>query len=263
VRYKQEVHAAEHAAIIDEETWRRTQATLARNGRTGGVAVRNKYGALLKGLLRCAPCDCAMTPTHTTKKGVKRYRYYACSSAQRRGRSTCPSGSVPAGEIERFVLEQVRSIGRDRRLLAEVVARADAQAKSRAAELGAERRSLKNELARLSRETGSLSAQPRSADRLAELLERVRIVEARASELDAELEAQRATTIDGTGTAASLASFDPVWEALAPRERARLVQLLVERVDYDGAVGKVAITFHPAGIRSLAEQISNQERSRA
>ena len=31
-----------------------------RNARTGGPVVRNKYGALLKGLLRCTACGCRM-----------------------------------------------------------------------------------------------------------------------------------------------------------------------------------------------------------
>jgi site-specific DNA recombinase len=58
--------------------------------------VRNKFGALLKGIIRCLPCDCAMTPSHTTRNGTKRYRYYVCSSAQKRGWDTCPSKSIPA-----------------------------------------------------------------------------------------------------------------------------------------------------------------------
>ena len=62
VRYKDELHAGEHAAIIDPETWQRTQALLARNGRSGGGSVRNKFGALLKGIVHCSACNCAMTP---------------------------------------------------------------------------------------------------------------------------------------------------------------------------------------------------------
>src|SRR5690606_2672747 len=113
LRYKDEVHTGEQAAIVSADVWQRTQALLQRNGRTGGAAVRNKFGALLKGILRCGPCDCAMTPTHSTKNGTKRYRYYVCCSAQKRGWHTCPSRSIPAAEIERFVVDQIRSVGRD------------------------------------------------------------------------------------------------------------------------------------------------------
>src|SRR5262249_44365959 len=63
---------------------------------------------LLQGLLRCRPCGCAMTPAHVTR-GNRRYRYYACSAAQRQGWHTCPSKSLPAATIEQYVLEQLAS----------------------------------------------------------------------------------------------------------------------------------------------------------
>jgi Recombinase zinc beta ribbon domain len=50
-----------------------------------------------------------MTPAHSCKDGRKRYRYYTCTSAQKRGWHTCPSKSIPAGEIERFVVQQLRT----------------------------------------------------------------------------------------------------------------------------------------------------------
>lgn len=53
--------------------------------------------------------------------------------------------------------------------------------------------------------------------------------------------------------------FDPVWDSLTLCEQARVVRLLVERVDYDGARGKVAVTFHPGGIKTLAAELSNHE----
>src|SRR5262249_1899469 len=44
-------------------------AALRRNGRAGGAPARNRFGALLKGLLHCRACDCPMTPTHSTRNG--------------------------------------------------------------------------------------------------------------------------------------------------------------------------------------------------
>jgi hypothetical protein len=112
VKYKQELHDGEHQAIIKPDVWQQVQTLLSQNGRNGGTAVRNQFGALLKGLLRCSCCDTAMVPS-ITMKGDRRYRYYVCSSAQKLGWHTCPSKSVPAGEMEKSVVSQIRSLGAD------------------------------------------------------------------------------------------------------------------------------------------------------
>jgi site-specific DNA recombinase len=53
---------------------------------------------------------------------------------------------------------------------------------------------------------------------------------------------------------AALGEFDGLWEAMQPTERARLLRLLIEQVDYDGSA--VSITFHPAGFPNLLKYIS-------
>jgi hypothetical protein len=37
---------------------------------------------------------------------------------------------------------------------------------------------------------------------------------------------------------------------------------LVERVDYDGAQGKVTITFHPPGIKTLADELARRGKEK-
>jgi site-specific DNA recombinase len=106
VRYKREVHQGEQPAIVDAAVRQEVQSLLTQNGLARAVAVRSRSGALLQGLLRCRPCGCAMTPSHVAR-GNRRYRYYVCSAAQKKGRQTCPSRSLPAAAIERFVLEQI------------------------------------------------------------------------------------------------------------------------------------------------------------
>src|SRR5690606_37043179 len=101
VRHRDEIYPGEHPAILDERLWGRVQAILQRNGRTGGALVRNRYGALLKGLLWCKPCGCSMGYTYSSQKN-KRYRYYVCLNAQKRGWHNCPSKSVPDGSILRL-----------------------------------------------------------------------------------------------------------------------------------------------------------------
>jgi site-specific DNA recombinase len=61
IRYKDEVHAGEHGAIVEAGVFDRAQTLLQRNGRSGGRDVRNKHGALLRGLVRCRACNCGMS----------------------------------------------------------------------------------------------------------------------------------------------------------------------------------------------------------
>ena len=260
VRYKDEVHAGEHAGIVDPDLWQRVQSQLARNGRTGGANVRNGFGALLKGLLRCSACDAAMTPSHTTK-GTKRYRYYTCVSAQKKGFATCPARSVPAGEIERMLVGQIRSVGRDPHLRDAVLAQARQHDADRTGELEREQSTLAKDLRAWHDELRLLSGLLKPGEenvatlrRLAELQERIATVEARSKDLRDQLAAIGARHLTESETTAALAAFDPVWETLTPREQGRVMNLVVERVNYDGSRGKVAIQFRPLGLRALAQE---------
>jgi len=94
--------------------------------------------------------------------------------------------------------------------------------------------------------------------RLAEVQEQLRQTESRLCRLKEEAGQLRRNRLDEADLTLALSAFDPVWGTLTPREQARVVQLLVERVDYDGSQGKVAITFHPTGIQTLADELAQR-----
>jgi site-specific DNA recombinase len=207
-----------------------------------------------------------MTPAHTTK-GAKRYRYYTCVNAQKRGWQVCPSKSIPAAEIEALVLEQIRCIGRDPNLLHETLMQARQQEDARTVELDAERRVLERDLTRWHAEMQRLSGQLGGAERdrsvisrLADLQERIDMAERRLSGVREQMQEVRRQMIDEEEARQALAAFDPVWQALTPLEQGRLVGLLVQQVDYDGASGKVAISFHPTSIRALADELTHKQQ---
>jgi site-specific DNA recombinase len=267
VRYKTETHEGEHVGIVAPEVWHKVQTILRRNGVSGGALVRNKFGAILKGLVRCVPCNCAMTPSHTTRNGNRRYRYYTCSGAQKRGWQTCPSKAVPAAQLEKLVLQQIRLVGKDPAVVAETFAQAEAQANARVGELEFERTALERDLAcwngdvhHLVGQVGASEQNPAGLARLADLQDRIRGAERRLTEVKEEIAAYHRERLTEDDVEKALATFEPVWEALTPREQARLVQLLVERVDYDGSRNKVAITFRATGIKTLAAELSAQSK---
>ncbi|VTU02514.1 resolvase : Resolvase domain protein OS=Isosphaera pallida (strain ATCC 43644 / DSM 9630 / IS1B) GN=Isop_2455 PE=4 SV=1: Resolvase: Recombinase: Zn_ribbon_recom [Gemmataceae bacterium] len=262
VKYKDEVHDGEHPAIVDPGVFHRTTALLRRNGTTGGAPVRGAFGSLLKGLLRCAPCGCAMSPTHTTK-GARRYRYYACVAAQNRGRASCPTKSVPAEPIEQFVVDQVRGVGRDPAVLRGVLDQTRALHAERTAELETEERGLTKDLSAWHREATRLSVQLKPGGdnggvvgRLAELHDRIGTVDGRVKQVRDQIKSVSAQLVNEGQATRALSAFDPVWGTLTPREQARVVGLLVEAVSFDGRTGAVTVTFRPAGITTLANELS-------
>ena len=182
-----------------------------------------------------------------------------CLNAQKRGWHTCPSKSVPAPEIEKFVVDQVRCIGKDSDLLAETLQRTRTEGRRRIRELEAEKRSLQRQLERhnaaLRELVGRLATNGTATDRMADLQERIRSAEQRATQVREELIALGRQLVDEREVARALALFDPVWETLSPREQARVIRLLVQRVDYDGERQTVSVTFHPAGIKTLADEL--------
>ena len=114
VKYKDEVFDGEHESIVPEELFQAVQTLLQQNRRRRQHRKTAKHPGLpglLEGLLFCAPCQSPMTHTYTSR-GPCRYRYYTCSSAQKHGWTDCPSKSIPAMEIERFVMKEVQNARR-------------------------------------------------------------------------------------------------------------------------------------------------------
>jgi site-specific DNA recombinase len=201
-----------------------------------------------------------MIHTYSLKGQTKRYRYYVCLQAQKRGWSTCPTKSVPAGEIERFVVEQIKRVGRDPALLEGTPRQMRQQQAKALADAQAEQKAVGRELARHHAAMKKLVATPDpAADRLAILNEQIQDTERRALALRAQIQKLERDQLDEAQVASSLAAFDPVWEQLAPREQARVIQLLVDRIDYDGKNGTVSITFHPNGLKTLAVEHAQHE----
>jgi site-specific DNA recombinase len=115
VTLKDELFDGDHEAIIEQDIFDRVQAQLGHNSRSKGRGIRNKWGALLSGLLHCGRCGALMGHTYTQKPN-RIHRYYVCQTALDCGAAACPGTSTNASKIERFVVDQIRGIGQDEEL---------------------------------------------------------------------------------------------------------------------------------------------------
>lgn len=186
----------------------------------------------------------------------RKYSSYVCARVMKHGAATCPGSRAPAGELEKFVLDRVRAVGRDSAVL-----RATLNADRKAGE--ARRAELDADLQRLRQDRGRLDAERRNVEDAvaagaAGMVERLKAVERQLAELDQQvadarrdLAALDAGALDPGDLERALAEFEPLWAELATPEKARVLALLLDRVVFDADSGEVEIHFRPGGPRLL------------
>ena len=167
--HKGTAYPGEHKAIIPKALWDKVQAVFAQSSRTRSNKTRAQTPALLKGLIFDAKGR-AMSPTHT-RKGQRLYRYYVSQRLIKGEQDDATINRVPAAEIERAVVDQLRI-----------------------------------------------------------LLRSPEIIVATWSAAKADL-----PDLTQNDVREALVSFDPLWDELFPAEQARIVQLLVERIEVAAA----------------------------
>nr|AWM11411.1 recombinase family protein [Bradyrhizobium symbiodeficiens] len=183
-------YPGEHEAIVDRKLWDQVHAILKESPRKRANNSRAQTPALLRGLL-FGPDGAAMSPTHTRKSG-RLYRYYISQTAMKQGRSDCPVKLVPAAELERIIIDQVRLLLQTPEVIVQTW------------------RALRKQSADVS------EAEVRSA----------------------------------------LLGFDELWDELFPAEQARIVQLLVDRIDMHAE--RMDITLKIQGLTSLSSELQPQ-----
>jgi len=185
--HKGQSYPGEHDAIIDRALWDKVHSIMGESPRKRASNTRAQTPALLKGLI-FGPTGAAMSPTHT-RKGGRLYRYYVSQAVLKNGPEACSVRRIPAGEIERAVMDQLR------KLLAtpEIIV-----ATWRAAR---------------EQDSGITEAEVRT----------------------------------------TLLDFDPLWDELFPAEQARIVGLLIERVDIRGE--GASIRLRTEGLASLVQDL--------
>jgi len=183
-------YPGEHDAIIDRGLWERVHAILKESPRKRANSARAQSPALLKSLL-FGPDGAAMSPTHTRKSG-RLYRYYTSQTSMKRGGSDCPVRQVPAAEIERIVLDQVRLLLQTPEIVVQTWRAARNQCKG----------------------------------------------------------------ITENDVRTALLEFEGLWSELFPAEQARIVELLVERIDLKP--DNLDITLKVEGLTSLCAELRAQ-----
>lgn len=256
LRHQANIYDGVHEPIIQRETFDAVQKTLKDHGRGRGKRLMNRHNALLRGLLYCPSCGYAMAHSPTKKK-TKLYRYYVCQTAMKRGHDQCQTGSLSAPAIEAAVVDELRCIVDDEGLKREVYRQAEQLVEKREATLELQLRQFGAQLARDRLELGRMVTEGTAGElndlRRDDLNARIVKCETRFARLNDDLTKSRELRVERKDVDAALGDFDRLWELLRPRERVQLLELLIERVEYDRNEGTLEVEYHPTAIAALIE----------
>ncbi|MCC6748837.1 MAG: recombinase family protein [Deltaproteobacteria bacterium] len=242
-----EVFEGEHQAIIGRDVYERVQFLLAEKGGMRTVHHGRNPEYILTGLLRCARCGKAFTPA-SNRRGEKIYRYYRCSTRDKKGKEACASAPLPAAAIEGFVVQRVREALADGKLLNAVADAAKARLESERKPLEDERAELPLKIAAVSTEGKRLvetasnvtgTARRLLDAKLQDTGDKLGRLESRLVDVQRRLALLEDTELETQWVERCLADFDQIWDRLSNENRGRLVRAVVARVEVDEPNGDV------------------------
>lgn len=118
ITHKDKIYDGEHEAIICDEIFEKVQKLLYKNKVDKTCGVKSSSNSLLASLIY-DDLGNKMTPSHSNSHG-RRYRYYI-SRALKNNEETGSVSKIPAGEVEKFVIETTKEFLQDKKQIQNIV----------------------------------------------------------------------------------------------------------------------------------------------
>ena len=243
VAYGEDTYPGRHEAIIDEDTWRRTQKLRAENAETRKPTLKKtKHVFILTGLLRCSACGSAMTTSFSTGQSGKTYAYYTCTAVANRGKKACSRARVPAIKIEKQVISVVRDHVQKPHVIQKAVDAANTALADSSKPLQDEVDALRTGLTKVETEgrtmasqiaTGELRVNSFIQDAITDLDQRRAELRRALVQAEDKLRQTETRQVDATVIQQALTEFDRVWDGLGPKDKKDVFQLIIKGIELD------------------------------
>lgn len=147
VSLKNKLFKGQHEPIIDHDLWEHVNGLLAKQAPTRrNPKQKTQHTFVLQGLLKCGFCGSHLTTKYSTSRNGTRHFYYQCTLNAHNGKEGCEMKYVPAGKLEELVLGKIRSFASDKKLLDEIVLKANESVSDELEELESRKKDHENKL---------------------------------------------------------------------------------------------------------------------
>lgn len=255
-------YPAEHTPIVSEKIFNQVQEILKTN-RVYTHKHQTTRFALLRRMVYCGQCGSLVMPAWTRRHG-REYRYYTCAKKVKTGYKKCDLPSIPAGELEGIVVDQLRSLLKHPDVIAhtfrEVCASGAEDGQTATVSRLDELRGRRHQAEQAVRSLLGLN-DPESSmvqSELKRLNGEIKSLEASIRGIESNATPNR--TIELNEVTAALQQLDPVWDVLYPEERRRVLELLIKSITVTKSA--VDIHFRPNGIEQIVDELTPMSERR-
>jgi len=253
VYFKGQSFPGEHEAIIDRGLWDTVQKVLKDNAPVAAGYRKNTITSPFKVLLRCGHCGGAFGISYAknNKKNAdnRRYMYYLCIKDTDRGERCCPLSRVPAGDIDRVILEQMARIFKTPSVLAKVYGELRQNEIQQRKVVQQQQAVLEGKQEKIRKQLLAGSDPTELRPQFVEIEAQITQIKEQAKELIPETALKNLLkTCD---------SIEAIWEELFPVERYRLAHLLFDRIQI--FTDHLVLDVKTDGLKSLVKELGTDE----
>lgn len=218
------------------------QAVLKTNNVTKTSYRQNENSFFLKGLVHCGSCRSVMTTSFSYSKGRK-YHYYRCTSNNDRSKEKCIIASVQARQLEKLVIDELKLLAEDPRIIESVVEKATKHQRVRAKELVAKKKPLQDRIGQIERKSKNLldvlGEEGKKKNTASIIIKELDELDIQATQLKQEIEAIEFEANDLENKIVStelivdnFKVFRDVYDRLTSEEKYDLLHLLIKKIVY-------------------------------
>jgi len=243
--------------IVDEEKFWKVQELLKKNSKSRHNSAKVvKHNYIVNGVLFCSGCGSEMQGRPGNgARGVK-YYYYVCKNKECRF-------TMPAGEVERVVLERIKELSGRGDILEGIVKRTNERLKTEVPQLRDRKGTFERELDKIKASAIAIMNELEISvsedskvllrERLDEQAKRRKGVETGIQEVDQAIREIERESVSGNEVMRALSHFTEIFAQIPPYQQKDLVKLVVHRVELAADSMKMALYGRVAAVGPVSE----------
>lgn len=280
IRFKGELYDGKQDSIIDIGTWEAVQKRFASVYKERPKRKkRMTHPFFLAGVLKCGNCGSFMTPYYAYGKYKKRYYYYECTRRNHNGKGkeeqgTCDMMYVPAEEIENLMINEVKRLSLDKKIVEEAVERASTSSAGKIEKLKQHKKKLESSIREAEKRRDNYSnmigngvffdlGDDEKEVMLAGMKKAIqdkKEIESSVRQVEFQIADEESRVFNAAIMSQTVEKFSELYERADNKQKKELVKLIFHRIEFTPDVVRYSLYEAPENEKLLQSELGEEFR---